>query len=529
MKIRTIQEEQILFNKLRSVVTKNGKFMYVGRILQFAVARYADLVALIYRDQKITYRELYARACAFSKTLREHGIKPRDRVLMCFENSPEFYISYYAIWHAGAVVVPLNTFLREKELAHIVEDSEPKIIVTSTDRVDLFKKGGVTLPPILTEKDMGLDNPVSDTMPADAVPADDIIDLEPDELAALLYTSGTTGLPKGVMLSTKNIMTNMLQGISRLDVVDGDNVFGVLPLFHVFAQNACVWLSIFLGTSVIVVPKIERRYILEGLKHKPTIFLGVPALYGLMCLFKTAPLSSVRLFVSGGDALPDKVRMAFGMIYRRKICNGYGLTETSPVICTELDDETAPTSNVGRPMVGISILIRDEQGNELPQGAIGILWVKGDNVMLGYYNAPEMTKKILKDGWLNTGDLAYIDHQGKVIITGREKDLIIHKGMNIYPQEIENVILSHPNVIRVGVVGRQEDAVGEVPIAFVQLRKTKSGIELALRQLCNQHLAPYKIPRDFICVTKDLPTTATGKVDKKVLRKRMAQEKEQSG
>lgn len=518
---RDIAAEKVVFNRLHSLVVKDSKYMYAGRILQFATERYADLIVLIYRDKKITYKELYARVCSFSNLIRKHNIKPRDRVLMCFENSPEFYIAYYAILQSGAVVVPLNTFLREKELEHIVIDSEPKLIITSADRVDLFKKTGLALPTILTEKDMDLDSPVSDQMPED-----DIIDLEEAELAALLYTSGTTGLPKGVMLSSKNIMTNMLQSISRLEVVNHDNVFGVLPLFHVFAQNTCVWLSLFVGGSVILVPKIDRRYILEGLQHKPTIFLGVPALYGLMCLLKTALLSSVRLFVSGGDALPDKIRMAFSLIYRRKICNGYGLTETSPVISADLDDEIAPTSNVGCPLVGIFVSIRDEHGNELPHGEIGVLWVKGDNVMLGYYNAPALTKEVLKDGWFNTGDLVYLDAKGKIVITGREKDLIIHKGMNIYPQEIENVILSYANVIRVGVIGKQENASGEIPIAFVQLRKVEAGIENTLRQLCKQHLASYKIPRKFICITKDLPTTATGKVDKKVLRVQLAQKQE---
>jgi len=271
-----------------------------------------------------------------------------------------------------------------------------------------------------------------------------------------------------------------------------------------------------------LVPKIERRYILEGLEHKPTIFLGVPALYGLLCLMKTAPLDSVRLFVSGGDALPDKIRSAFGLIYRRKLVNGYGLTETTPVISANLDDETVPASNVGAPLIGIECAIRDEQAVDLPQGSIGVLWVKGDNIMLGYYNTPDATAKVLKGGWFNTGDLAYIDSKGRIVITGREKDLIIHKGFNIYPQEIENIILLHPNVIRAAVVG-VHDGDGEVPVAFVQLRAADSSAEKDLKKLCTQHLATYKIPRQFYCDTKDLPATATGKIDKKALRAQLAE------
>jgi len=313
-------------------------------------------------------------------------------------------------------------------------------------------------------------------------------------------------------------MTNVLQVASLLGPSQNERIFAILPLFHSFAQNTCVWTSIYYGITIILVPKIDRRYIIENMRHKPTIFVGVPALYGLLCLIKNLSFDSVRLFISGGDALPDKIRSIFGLLYRRKIANGYGLTETSPVISVNLDDEMVPASNVGKPLAGIQCAIRDEYGKDKPQGSIGILWVKGDNIMLGYYNASEATNAVLKNGWLNTGDLAYIDDKERIVITGREKDLIIHKGFNIYPQEIENVILLHPNVLRVAVFGKYEND-EEIPVAFVQLRIADPNSEKGIRLLCNQHLATYKIPRQFFCDTKDLPTTATGKIDKKILRK----------
>src|SRR3990172_1461290 len=393
------EKEQHAFDELYKTVLRDGKLMFAGRLLLRATQMHGDTIALIYQDKKITYKKLYALACALGKKVVErYALKARDKAIICFENSPEFYISYFALWQAGVVVAPVNTFLKEKELAHIIADAQPAIILTSSDRIELFTKAAENIPPILTELDM-------DDADESAEVQDTIVDLEPEELAALLYTSGTTGLPKGVMLSSKNIMTNVLQIASLLGKPEEERILGVLPLFHSFAQNTCVWAAIFYGITIILVPKIERRYILEGLHHKPTIFLGVPALYGLLCLMKTAPLDSVRLFVSGGDALPDKIRAGFGLIYRRKLANGYGLTETTPVISANLDDETVPASNVGKPLVGIQCAIRDEQGADLPQGNIGILWVKGDNVMLGYYNAPEATDKVLKDGWLNTGDL----------------------------------------------------------------------------------------------------------------------------
>jgi long-chain acyl-CoA synthetase len=511
MKQREKEKEQIVFNELFKTVLHNGRLMFAGRLLQRAAQQHGDSVALIYQDKHITYKKLYAMASALStKIIQQHAIKPRDRAIICFENSPEFYIAYFALWQAGVIVVPVNTFLKEKELAHIINDAQPSIIMTSSDRIELFQKTGVVLPSILTEYDI-------DDVDESVQIADTIVDLEPEELAALLYTSGTTGLPKGVMLSSKNIMTNVLQVASLLGEPSNERILGVLPLFHSFAQNTCIWASIFYGITIILVPKVDRRYILEGLHHKPTVFLGVPALYGLICLMKTAPLESVRIFVCGGDALPDKIRVAFGLIYRRKLVNGYGLTETSPVISANLDDEIVPASNVGRPLVGITCAVRDEYGINLPQGSIGVLWVKGDNVMLGYYQAPEATSQVLKDGWFNTGDLAYIDFCGRIVITGREKDLIINKGFNIYPQEIENVILSYSNAIRAAVVGRIDED-GEVPIAFVQLRSLEKDAEQKLRRLCVQYLAPYKVPRQFFCDTKELPVTATGKIDKKILR-----------
>jgi long-chain acyl-CoA synthetase len=214
--------------------------------------------------------------------------------------------------------------------------------------------------------------------------------------------------------------------------------------------------------------------------------------------------------------MPDKIRAAFAMIYGRKICSGYGLTEAAPVVAINHDNESAPTYVVGRPVVGIECDIRDDDGNSLKKGEIGTLWIKGDNVMLGYYKSPESTKKVLYNGFLNTGDIACIDKNGSIAIKGRSKDLIIHKGFNIYPQEVENILMTHPAVFKAAVIGRPESVVGQVPIAFVAARGEKELIEKSLRALCSDNLASYKIPRKFICLD-DLPMSPTGKIDKKQL------------
>ena len=323
--MKSFKNEKLFFDETMAEISSNGKMMYIGRMLERGARLFGKLDALIYEDAHISYQELYERASALTKLLKERGVKPRDRVIMCFENSPEFFIAYYGILQAGAVVAPVNTFLKERELSHIINDAQPRLIITSLDRVELFQKAdGATIPPILTSN--LFPRAVSDTV------TDEPIDLEPNEMAALLYTSGTTGLPKGVMLSSNNIMTNIVQGVARLQIGNKERLLGVLPLFHVFAQNVCVWSALFVGATVIVVHKIDRRYILAALKYKPTGFFGVPALYGLLCLLRTAPIESVKYFITGGDAMPDKIRSYFELLYRRKICNGYGLTETSPLI-----------------------------------------------------------------------------------------------------------------------------------------------------------------------------------------------------
>jgi long-chain acyl-CoA synthetase len=490
--------------------------MNLGQLLAFAAKKYPEQVALIYQDQKVTYQELFYRASLFARTLKEKGVKPRDRVLLFFENSIEFYIGYYGIAQIGAVVTPLNTYLKERELAHIIADSRPALLVASTALLKKMEEDHIDAQvPLATEHDMDLASRVDGTV-LQPVPAL----LQPDEMAALLYTSGTTGLPKGVMLSSKNILSNCIQFLSRLGFVHDERVFGVLPFFHSFAQCTCVWGAVLMGCAVIIVPRIERRYILEGLAHEPTLFVGVPALFGLLCLMKNVALGSVNYFASGGDAMPDKIRGAFEMIYGRKIAAGYGLTETSPVLTADLDDTTEPTESVGKPLLGVTIQIRDEQGAVLPDGSIGEIWITGDNVMMGYYNEPEKTAHIIIDGWLNTGDLGYIGPRGKLVVTGRLKDVIASKGFKIYPQEIENVILMYPNVVRAAVIGEEDESAGQIAVAYVQLRHAQQEAEAKIRELCERNLAAYKIPRKFIFVTHNLPMTGTGKIDKKELRKK---------
>ncbi|OQA35875.1 MAG: Long-chain-fatty-acid--CoA ligase [Candidatus Dependentiae bacterium ADurb.Bin331] len=494
-----------------------NNYSYAGNLLAHAAKEFRKRPALITDQEIISFEELFARAVAVTIKLKSMGVKPGDRVCVAFENSIEFYVSYYGAWQVGAVVIPLNTFLHEKEIQHILDDAQPVVVIASDQLAQKIQLISNHLPPLITGTQLsGLTRATQDELVNLTVP-----NRAPEDMAALLYTSGTTGVPKGVMLSSRCILTNIAQGMACIDATEKDRILGVLPLFHSFAQLACVWGNFFVGAAVIIVPKIDRKFIVHGLHHQPTIVLGVPALYGLFCLMRSIKFDSVRYFVSGGDAMPDKIRMAFELIFRRRICNGYGMTETSPLIAINFDDELCAPNTVGVPAPGLACSIRGDNNQEVSFGAKGILWVKGDNVMKGYYKDEQQTQAVLQDGWLNTGDCAYFDAKNRLVIFGRERDIIKNKGLIIYPQEIENVLLGHTAVIKVAVVGKKDESVGEIPVAFVALREPVTTIEQQLKMLCTQHLAPYKIPRVFF-VLDDLPMTPLGKVDKKKLRAQLA-------
>ena len=516
------KDEARNFEKLKHLYSVNGKLMFVGDLLRRTTERTPLKSALIDENQSISYIQFYSRVVSFANLLLKKGVVPRDNVLLYCENSIDFYVAYFAVWQIRACVVPVNTFLHEKELAEIIQDADPKVIVTKGLEAKLNKiveeNHMEALPTVLNEESFLFRDSVAATV--EEIDGGLVGDpLDSDELCLLLYTSGTTGVPKGVMLSSRNIMANFLQSASRLRgfAKGKERVLSVLPLFHVFAQNTCMWFPVFTGSSIIVVPRIERKHILAGLKRKPSVFFGFPALYGLLCLMKNAPLESIKLFISGADAMPDKIRAAFSMLYGRKICAGYGLTEASPVVAINHIDGECPSNYVGAPLYGIECEIRDESGQSVGFDKVGTLWIRGDNIMLGYYKSKDATDLILKDGWLNTGDLSTMDSMGNLIVQGRSKDLIIRNGINIYPQEVENVLMRHPEVFKVAVIGRDEAVSGQVPIAFVAVRSPEKGFEAKLRFLCASNLASYKIPRKFICM-EDLPMNSTGKIDKKRLR-----------
>ncbi len=505
-------EELTRFNQLCNELLNDEKPLYAGQMLQRAADKWPDRIAIIYQDEQLSFKQLYYQASAISFYLHDAQVAPDDKVMIFYENSSDFYRAYWGAWQLGAIVIPVNTFLHEKELEHVIKDAQPDVLIVSEQLATRVWQFYPAIKLVVTHQDLqNLRFVEPRAYQAKFRPV--------QALSVLLYTSGTTGLPKGVMLSSYNCLYNSIQGIVQFSSEPHDRILCSLPLFHSFMQNGCIWSPCLLGAAVIVVPRIDRKALIAGLAHKPTVVVGIPQLFGLFCLMKKISFPYVRFFVSGGDALPDKIRKLFELIFGRKICNGYGLSETSPFISVDLDDTRSQTNTVGKPFVGITCQLRDQAGNIVAGEATGTLFIQGGNVMLGYYQAPQATAHVLSDGWLNTGDLARFNHEGKLVICGREKDLIIHKGIKIYPQEVENCLMLHPVVVAAGVIGVPTGQHDEIPIAYIAARDFQDSKSLVneLNHLCQTHLAGYKIPREFI-VLKELPMTSTGKINKKELR-----------
>ena len=512
------------YEKMRREWVDAGRLRWVSHFLWHAAHTYPLKQALIAPERTLSYDELLFYTLKVAEWLSMRGVKPGDRVVILISNSIDFYCAYLAAWHIGAVAVPLNTYLHAREVVFIMEEAEPAVVLTTAPTAAIMAEISAAVVPM--ENRLLVDGylwHLPYAVGGGQVMAQSLLPVvrAATETAVILYTSGSTGVPKGVVLSGKNVVTNALQARTLFAQVLGDGYserfLAILPLFHAFSQNASVWLPLMMGATIIIVPRIDRRALLAGLEQKPTIFFGFPALFGLLVMMRTAPVHSIKLFVSGADALPDKIRMAFSLTYGRKICSGYGLTEASPVVAVDIFGQDHATNTVGQPVPGLSCRLLDDAGHEVNPGIVGTLWISGDNIMQGYYRSPELTAQVLQDGWLNTGDLATRSENGLITIVGRCKDLIINKGFNIYPQEVENVLLRHPAVFKAAVIARDEEG-DQVPVAYVAVRE---GVEVQpadLAAFCRDNLAAYKVPRVVTCVT-DLPMTATGKIDKGKLRR----------
>jgi long-chain acyl-CoA synthetase len=463
-------------------------------------------------DDRRSYRgiDLLVGAMHIAAAVRSQSHSPTLGVMV--PTSGAFPMAALAGWMLGKTLVPLNYLLKKDELQYVVDDCGTDTIITSRVMLEHVASPTVKNMIVLEELDFGgVPEPVWPAPAAD------------EDLGVLLYTSGTSGRPKGVMLSHGNIESNLQQVIEWVNIDPGDVIVGVLPQFHTFGLTVLTLLPLVVGMKVAYTARFVPHKVVKLIReHKPTVFIAIPSMYNALLAAKDAKpedFASLRLIVSGGEPLPDSVFQRFFERFGVRITEGYGLTETAPVTNWCRPSEWKPHS-VGMPLPRVIERIADiPTGRIMDAGEEGEVQIAGPNVMQGYYHMPAETEAAFtSDGFFKTGDIGKFDDEGHLFITGRLKEMLIIGGENVFPREIEEVLNAHESVGASGVVGLPDPMRGEVPIAFVELREGKSFDEKALLMWCRERLAGYKVPSE-IRLMETLPRNPTGKVMRRELKK----------
>lgn len=486
--------------------------------------------AIFVDDESVSYREFLGRVDQMARALELIGVAQGDKIALICPNSLEFVQSVFAISKIGAITVPINTMLKNEEYRYILGDCGAKVLITSSKFIkevsDLCDAVESITHTIWIDKAPKEDSChlVLDEILSDHLHTHTPSPARLDDTAVIFYTSGTTGHPKGAMISNRNLFSNLVGAKERFDLSSRDRFIVYLPMFHSFTFSIMVILPFFMCASFVIIPSILpfSNIVKQTLLKRVTVFMGVPDIYNALIRAKLPWyflwFNSIRCFISGGSALSEDTLNRFRSTFKRAtMLEGYGLSECSPAVAIN-PLEKQKTLSVGLPLNGYEVKIVNDEMVELPVGEAGELIVRGDCVMQGYLNNPDATAETIQNGWLRTGDIAKVDEEGYVYIVDRIKDLIISKGINIYPRQIEEHLMLLPAVKLAAVIGMNDPHSGEVPIAFIELEDgyedtTPSSIKSELKE----HLAAFKIPKT-ITVVKSLPKTATGKVLKRVLK-----------
>lgn len=497
-------------------------------LLHASVRHSPEATSFIYRDQPVSYKELQDRVARCAAGLARLGIGRGDTFGVVMRNCPEFVTLFFALTRLGAVLVPVNFLEKGERLGFIFKDAGVKGCLTSKEFLANVKEAQRVAPALklIYLKDPGGPAPAFEELLAPA-PEPSAPAVSPADLCMLIYTAGTTGVPKGVMLTHKNFCANVDSCRRAIELKKEDKFMCLLPMFHSFAWTTNVLLPLSLGASTVIIESLlPFEPVLKAVwKHKVSVFCAVPPIYatllqrikGVKALLIRL-LNPIRVCVSGAAALPPPVQKGFEEVFGVPLLEGYGLTEASPVVALNPLHGVHKPGTVGLPLPDVRVKVVDDEEKELPKGRVGEIFVKGENVMTGYYNRPEETHEALTpDGWLRTGDLGKLDEDGYIAIVDRKKDLIIVKGLNVYPQEIENVLLAHPAVAEAAAVGLRDPSGDELIKVFVVLKEGESADKAALMKLCREKLAAYKIPRELE-IRPSLPKNAIGKILKKDLR-----------
>lgn len=517
--------------------------MNLSQILTKQAKKNPRKTVIIFEKQRINYKKLNLLTNQLAYGLIRLMHSKDCKIAMLLYNCPEFIITYFTALKIGAIIIPINTFLSVEEIKFILNDCQADILVTSTDFQKQINSLEFEKPIIWVDKqEDSLDwNKVLVKESAKDI-GEPEIEISPDDVATIIYTSGTTGRPKGVMLSHQNLLANIDSCLKAVNIFPKDKFLLFLPMFHSFTFTASVLLPIKTGASIIVLRSVKpfSKVIKAIMFGRVSIFIGIPHVYNLLANAKIPwwfrYINPIRLCISGAAPLSIEVLKRFEERLRIPLLEGYGMTEASPVISFNPPDGIRKPGSVGLPLPGIEVKIDCQSihsTDSIPavkDANIGEIIVRGKNVMLGYYNLPQETNQTIRDGWLFTGDIGRIDEDGYIYIVDRKKDMIINKGMNIYPKEIEDVLYTHPEIEDVAVIGEIDINQEEVPVAIVKCKKdqaitSKDAISAKeIIQFCQQKLAAYKVPKT-VEFWDDLPKTGTGKILKREIKQIRAKAK----
>ncbi len=498
-------------------------------ILRESAQKKPDHPVVILESFKLTYSQLDAQSSQVASSLKAAGLKKGDRVGLMLPNVPQFPMAYFGILKAGGVVVPMNVLLKAREVSFYMGNSESRVLIVWEDFAGEALKGIENLKGITTYVALkpGSSAPPTGTKSfMELMAGDPKFDMEAtsgDDTAVILYTSGTTGKPKGAEITHSNLFLNCHFISHVFDSTDDDVFLCVLPMFHSFGQTSVMNVAIHVGATLTLVPRFDAAKVLEVIQRdKVTVFAGVPTMYFGLLHHPDADkydTSSLRLCSSGGASLPGEVLQAFEKKFRAPILEGYGLSETSPAASFNQSVERRKVFSIGMPMFGVELKIFDEQGKVLPSGKdnVGEIVIRGHNVMKGYWRNPEATAEAFKGGWFHSGDLGYVDEQGYFFIVDRKKEMILRGGFNVYPREVEEVIYAHPAVAEAAVIGVPDERLGEEVKAVVSLKRGAKASEADIIAFVKERLAAYKYPR-IVQFVDTLPKGPTGKILKKELK-----------
>jgi long-chain acyl-CoA synthetase len=513
--------------------------MILEKVIDHAVET-PNNIAIVDDKRTLTYRELVYGANLFVDHLE--SLAPREqfgeKVGLLIPPTAAFVVAFGGTRWADRVALPLNYLLKPDELVGVVKDAGLKILFT----IEFFKPlaeavAGQTGVKVVYMESLKFEKPGMAVMASIAMSAANLRKhlkplpaRKPNDVAVIMYTSGTSGVPKGVMLTNENLESNARDSCQHARFNEKTVFLGVIPMFHTLGMMGTMLIPLMLGSKVVYIARFSPMGVFDSVKqHGIEVLIMVPTMYAVMASAKAArpeSLHGVRYVISGGEPLPVTLIEQFKEKFNLTLMEGFGLTETSPIVALNVP-WAYKLGSVGKIIPEVQVKTVDDQGKDLPVNADGgELYIKGPNVMKGYYNRPEVTAEVMTaDGWFKTGDIAKMDNEGFLYITGRKKDMIIMAGEKVFPREIEDAIKQHPAVLLVGVIGMKDESRGEAPVAFVQLKPEagQAGGNLPkptaqeIRAFVRERIAPYKTPRD-VYFLDELPTTPTGKVLKRALK-----------